>query len=190
MMNKLISALFVLLSLNCQAEEDFWVAGFEWIKSSLPEINQVDFNKSKIKFPGCKHQDYELMLSQSVTNSFKIETSMAYTKGQLTLGGYEKKITMAQWSIIPRFQLNEELSLGGGVIFQSVADFSGVQGEQFNLPKSRAMTFSARIESLGAKHSVELALTSKSWQATDAMGNWFERGETDNTLTLSYQGYF
>jgi hypothetical protein len=130
------------------------------------------------------------MLSQSLSNSFKIETTMGYTKGQLTLGGYEQKITMAQWSIIPRFQFSEELSLGGGVIFQSVADFSGVQGEQFTLPKSHALTFNARIEGLGDKHSVELALTSKSWQATNAGGNWFERGERDTALTLSYQGYF
>lgn len=190
MMNKLISALFVLMSLHCQAEEDFWVAGFNWIKASMPELNQIDFSKSNIKFPGCKHQDYELLLSQSFSNSFKIETTMGYTKGQLTLGGYEQKITMAQWSIIPRFQLSEVLSLGGGVIFQSEADFYGVQGEQFNLPKSRALTFNARFEGLVDKHSVELALTRKSWQATNALGNWFERGEQDTALTLSYQGYF
>lgn len=190
MMSKLISALIVLLSLNCQAEEDFWVAGVEWIKASLPEFSQVDFNKSKIKFPGCKHQDYELMFSNSLSDSFKIETSMGYTKGQLSLGGYQQKLTMAQWSVIPRLQISEELSIGAGFIFQSVADFSGVQGEQFNLPKSRALTVVARIEGLADKHSVEFALTSKSWQASNALGNWFERGEQDTALTLSYQGYF
>ena len=189
-MNKLLSALFVLMSLNCQAEEDFWVAGVEWVKASLPEFNQLEFSKSNINFPGCKHQDYELMYNQVLSATFRIESSMAYSKGQLSLGGYEKKITMAQWSIIPRFQFSEKLSLGGGVIFQSVADFSGVQGEQFNLPKSRAMIFSARMEGLAADHTVELAFTSKSWQATNTTGNWFERGERDNTLTLSYQGFF
>ena len=189
-MNKFLSALFVLLSFNCQAQEEFWVASLEWVKSSLPEIKQIDFNKSKIKFPGCKHQDYELLLTQTPSENIVIESSLAYSKGKLSLGGYDQKITMAQWSIIPRLQINEKFSLGAGIIYQSVAGFTGVQGEQFALPKSRALTFSARHQGLAARHTVELALTSKSWQSSNADGNWFERGDRDNSLTLSYEGYF
>jgi hypothetical protein len=49
---------------------------------------------------------------------------------------------------------------------------------------------SARTSGFDSKDSLELSISSQKWQATQASGNWFETGEANNKVDLTYTGYF
>ena len=60
-----------LLSLHCQAGEEFWSTSVSWLKQALPEHTKLEFNKEKISFKGCRQRDYQLLLTQFFKNDLR-----------------------------------------------------------------------------------------------------------------------
>ena len=174
----------------CHAEENFLKSSVNWLKSSLPQDTQVQFYKSKIKFNGCKHRDYELKISQPMSDDLTFEGGIAYAKGKLNWGIHNQKISLMRFSIMPRVQLNNHMSVGVGMVYQSAPEFRTSFGPNLTLPKSQMLVLNSRFQGIRENHHVEVELSNQRWDATDPTGNWFERGAADNKLSINYQANF
>lgn len=189
-MVKYICFLVALLSGNCQATDNFLATSFDWFKSNLPDSTNLQFEKSKIKFEGCKHREYRLFLVQPISDNFSIESGVSYAKGKLTWGINSQKISLTRYSFLPRFNINNKISLSAGVILQSAPEFRTSQGVEFNLPKSKKFLVSSRFRGMRDNHEIDIELSSHSWEATGETNSWFDQGRSDNKLNVSYAAYF
>ena len=189
-MVKCILVLLCLMSSQCYANDNFWSKSVDWLKESLPETAQLEFNKASIKFKGCKQKDYQLQLTQNINSHLYVESSIGYAYGKLSLGAHTQKVSVKEWSIVPRYQLSEKLDVGFGMVVQSAPEFKTSKGAQIDLPKNSTWLFTTRFKSLSDKHYFEVALSSQQWQATSETGNWFARGLADNKLNFSYRAIF
>lgn len=189
-MLKYLLVILPLLSLHCRASEDFWSTGVSWLKQALPEHTELEFNKEKVTFKGCRQRDYQLQLTQYFKNDFFIETSLGYASGKLNWGAYNQKISVKEWSLVPRYQLSERVNFGFGIVMQTAPEFKTSQGVDLELPKNMTWVLSSRIQGLTKQHYMELSVTSQRWQSSNASGTWFEQGRADNKLNISYQAFF
>jgi hypothetical protein len=130
------------------------------------------------------------MLNQMVTKNLHIETAIGYQKGELTLGAYKQKMSMREWSIMPRYQFSSLLNLGIGVVRQMAAQFEATNGTELQFPNSTQWLVSTRTPGLDEDHYVEVAISSQQWQRSNLVGNWIARGQSDNKVNLSYSGHF
>ena len=195
-MVKYICIIVALLSGNCQASDSYTVtdsllsSSFNWLKSSLPDSTKFQFNKSKIKFDGCKHREYKVSLNQPISDNISIESGISYAKGALNWGINSQKISLKRFSFLPRYKINNSISFSAGVIVQSAPEFKTSQGEQFQLPKSKKFLISSRIKGLRDAHEIDFELSSHRWEATGETNSWFDRGLADNKVNVSYAAYF
>lgn len=189
-MPKHLLILLCLLSFHCSANDNFWSQSVDWLKDSLPDSAQLQFNKASIKFKGCKQKDYQLQLTQNINSNLYLETSVGYAYGKLNWGAHSQKVSVKEWSIVPRYQLNEKIDVGFGMVAQSAPEFKTSHGAQIDLPKNSTWLVSTRFKSLSDKHYVEVAVSSQQWQASSETGNWFARGLADNKLNVSYRAVF
>jgi hypothetical protein len=189
-MVKYLILLLSLSSLHCNANDNFWSQSVTWLKDSLPDSSQLEFNKASIKFEGCRQKDYQLMLTQNINSHLYLETSVGYAYGKLSWGAHSQKVSVKEWSLVPRYQLSEKMDVGLGMIVQSAPEFKTSQGAQIDLPKNATWLFSTRFKSSSDKHYLEVAMSSQQWQATSETGNWFARGRADNKLNVSYRAFF
>lgn len=189
-MFKYICLLVALISGSCNAKDNFLATSFDWLKSTLPDSTHLEFNKSKIKFDGCKHREYNLSLVQPVSENFSIESGVSYAKGKLSWGIHSQRISLRQYSFLPRFKFNNKISLSAGVIIQSAPEFKTSQGMEFELPKSKKFLISSRFKGLRDDHEIDIELSSHRWEATGETNSWFDRGLADNKLNISYAAYF
>ncbi|MFT5674591.1 MAG: hypothetical protein ACI808_000513 [Paraglaciecola sp.] len=189
-MVKYLIILLSLFSLHCSANDNFLSQSVDWLKKSLPDNAQIDFNKASIKFKGCRQKDYQLMLTQNINSNLYLETSVGYAYGKLSWGAHSQKVSVKEWSLVPRYQLNEKIDVGLGMVVQSAPEFKTSQGVQFDLPKNSTWLLSTRFKNSSDKHYFEVAMSSQQWQATSETGNWFVRGRADNKLNVSYRALF
>ena len=143
-----------------------------------------------MKFNGCKHREYELQLSQPLTDNLTFEAQLTHAKGQLDWGTYKQSVSLEQYSFIPRYSMNERVSLGAGVVVQRSPEFKTSQGFDMDLPGSQMFLVNSRFKGLSNNHQVELEFSSTKYSATSSTGSWFERGQADNKITLSYEASF
>lgn len=189
-MKKLFSIALLLLTVNCQAEDNFFKSSINWIKQSLPDSTRVEFNKSKIKFTGCKQREYDLSLYQPINSALSLEGGISYATGKLNWGIHTQKISLKRYSFVPRLKVNNRVSFGAGVIYQPSPEFRTSIGEDFDLPKSQILLINGRFRGMRDTHEIEVELSSHRWDATKQFGVLFENGLTDNKLTVSYQAFF
>ena len=192
---KHIAPLAVILSSlvsvqSAHADETFLAASLNLLKQSLPDTTTVTFNKSRFKFNGCKHRQYELLVNQPVTENMWVEFEIEQAKGQLEWGTYSQSVQVNSISFTPRYGVTDNLSVGFGFEKQASPVFKTTQGFDIDLPKSQKYVLSTRFTHPDNRHQVELALSSTKWQATSVTGNWFDRGKADNKLMLEYTGSF
>ena len=185
-----LSVLFIFVCSNVCAKDALLREGVNWLKGSLPEGTEVTFNKSRLKFDGCKHREYELAINQPFSENFSVEALVTHAKGQLVWGTYQQSVSVKKYSFIPRYQVSENVSLGAGMVYQSSPEFKTSQGFDINLPKSQMFLVSSRFQGLRNNHHIELEFSSTKYSATDTAGNWFERGAADNKFTVSYEASF
>lgn len=194
MLSDKLKKIFILLSLtfSCSvvAGDDLWEITLDWLQTSLPEQSQLEFKQNHIKFAGCRQRDYQLLLNQLVSKNLHIETAIGYEKGELTLGAYKQKVSMHEWSFIPRYQINSLLNLGFGVVRQMAVQFESANGADGQFPNSTQWLLSSRTPGLEEDHYLEVAISSQQWQRTKIAGNWLERGQADKKVNVSYTGYF
>lgn len=189
-MKKYILLVLLLLGANCQAEENFIKSSVNWIKESLPDNTKVVFNKSKIKFTGCKQREYDLSLYQPINSVLSLEGGLMYATGKLNWGVHRQKISLKRYSFVPRVKLNNRVNFGVGVVLQSAPEFRTSIGEDFDLPRSQILLANARFRGIRDTHEIEVEFSSHKWDATNQFGTLFENGLTDNKLTVSYQAFF
>ncbi|GAA0853777.1 hypothetical protein [Aliiglaciecola litoralis] len=189
-MFKYLCLSMALIGGACQAEENFVAQSVNWLKSGLPESVNVEFQKSRIKFNGCKHREYVLALTQPLSKNFSLEGGVTYAKGQLNWGINNQKISLKRYSFLPRYQISQTISVSAGMVLQSAPEFKTSQGFELNLPKSKIYMFSSRFEGVRDEHQVEIALSSHKWDATNEFGTLFANGLVDNKLNVSYSAFF
>lgn len=189
-MKTLFCTLLLITGFQCNAEDNFWKNSANWVKQSLPQDTKISFNKSKIKFKGCKHKEYEIALNQPISEDLTLEGGITYAKGRLNWGINKQKISLIRYSLVPRYQLSNRVSIGAGVIYQSAPEFKASFGASFDLPKSQIFLVNTRFKGIRDDHQVEIELSSHSWEATSTTGSWLERGAADNQLSVSYSAFF
>ena len=189
-MKRLLISFFVLASFSCFAENSLVRSSVQWIADVLPEDTSFDLASAGLGFKGCKQRDYQMRISQPLTASFSMDTSLGYSKGKLQWGVFSQKVSVYEVSLVPRYQVSERLSFGLGVIAQSQVKFTTTQGLAFDLPSNTEWLASSRIQGSAAGHYWEVMLSSQKWQTSQNAGSWFERGTANNKLTLLYNGSF
>ncbi|TRY31448.1 hypothetical protein [Aliiglaciecola sp. M165] len=189
-MVKYLCLLMTLVGTTCQAQDNFVSQSVNWLKSSLPDTVNVEFNKSRIKFNGCKHREYELKLTQPFTENFSFEGGLTYAKGQLSWGINNQKISLKRYSVMPRYEVNHYVSVSAGMVLQSAPEFKSSQGVQFELPESRIYMITSRFKGVREDHHVDLEFSSHRWESTGELGSLFDNGFIDNKVNVSYSAYF
>lgn len=189
-MKNIIILFSLTFSCSAFAENDLWEITLDWLQTSLPEQSQLEFNQKHIEFDGCRQRDYQLLLNQRVSNNWHIETAIGYEKGELTLGAYKQKVSMREWSVIPRYQINSLLNVGFGVVRQMAVQFETASSADRQFPNSTRWLLSSRTPGLEEDHYLEVTLSRQQWQRTNIAGNWLGRGQGDKKVNVSYTGYF
>lgn len=186
--------MLILLSFSlsglASAEEVIWAETLTWLQTNLPEQSQLGFSENTIKFDGCRQREYRLTLDQVLSKKLHVESVIGYEKGELTWGAHKQKISMREWSIVPRYQFNRLFDIGFGVVRSMAAQFETTDGADLQLPKSIQWLLSSRTAGLDDNHFFEVTISSQQWQSTNPNGNWLERGYVDKKLILAYTGQF
>jgi hypothetical protein len=183
-------AAFLTVSSHCSASSDVLAATLSWLQTWAPQNVEFKMVKSAIKFSGCKHKEYLAALSQPLTENIVLEMGLGYAKGRHSWGVFNQKISVKEFSFIPRYQFSHDLSIGFGVITQSKTEFKTSQGFEFNLPKNTEWLVNTRTDGFATNHYWEWSASSQKWSASNDLGGFFENGATNNKIGLSYNGYF
>lgn len=190
-MKNLMLLVCLVCAAPCLAEKSLMQSSINWIVDSLPDNTTFSYDSDSIRFKGCKQREYQMLFEHNLSQNISVEAALGYSKAKLHWGVFSQKVSVYQTSIIPRYEFNQKLSLGVGVIAQSTVAFKTTQGETFTLPRSTEWLAAARIKGLAAKHYWEVKVSSQKWQASNVSSeNWFERGMADNKINLLYQGAF
>lgn len=180
----------VVFSSQCLAGSERLEYAKEWLANWLPETMEFNVDSFGVKFQGCKQKEYQLKLRQPITSDFSIETAASYAKARLSWGVFSQKLTMQEISIIPRYHVSHNWSLGFGVISQSAAEFKSTVGVEVDLPSNTEWLLSARTQGFANKHTWELSVSTQKWEATRSKGTWYETGSANSKINLLYIGYF
>ncbi|MCV2884343.1 hypothetical protein OE749_06515 [Aestuariibacter sp. AA17] len=186
--------LFVLLSaysVGSTASDINWVDNsVKWLKSSLPDSTQLEFQKNRFKGIGCLHEEYELTFTQPLHSDWDIEFSVSQAKGELNWGMYSQKVRTERFGVMPTYSLTDSVKLGIGYIYQSAPDFRSMQGEDTQLAASRHWVIKTEMPGFQNDHTMNVSVVSSSWNAQNSAGNWMERGAVDTKLMLTYEVKF
>lgn len=115
---------------------------------------------------------------------------LGYAKGKHSWGVFSQKISVKEFTFIPRYQFSHSVSIGMGLVAQSQTEFKTSQGIEFNLPKNTQWLINTRINGFANNHYWEWSASSQKWSASDDLDGLFENGAIDNRIGLSYNGYF
>lgn len=184
-MTPLIALVFML---PCKAE-DYLRSSVDWLKSSLPDT-KIEFNKERIRFDGCNQKEYQLVVTQPLTDSLSLNGGLSYARGKLDFGIFQQDIQVRRVSLVPTLTTSQNVSFGLGVMLQSEPQFRDSNGFSFDLPASQMMMFETRLQDNNKRHQLLIRLSSQRWDSSDINGNWFERGLADNKLSLRYEAEF
>lgn len=161
-----------------------------WLNSILPEDLVVEADSSRLTFNGGKQREAFVAFNHNLANKFSVESQIKIVEATLSWGIMSQRLAFREFSLVPRYTLTSDLSLGLGVIKQVSTEFRSAIGSLYNLPSNTEWLLSARTAGFFSNDAIELSLSSQKWQATQALGNWFETGEANNKVDLTYTGYF
>jgi hypothetical protein len=189
-MKSVLVATCLLVSNHCSARPATLATTLNWLQTWAPQNIEFTLEKSAIKFSGCKQKKYLAAFNQPLTENFVMEMRLGYAKGAHNWGVFNQKISVTEFSFIPRYQFSHDISIGFGVITQSQTEFKTSQGLEFNLPKNTEWLLNTRTDGFANNHYWEWTASSQKWSASDDIGGVFENGSTNNKIGLSYNGYF
>jgi hypothetical protein len=180
----------LMVSSHCSASSDALETTLSWLQTWTPQNVEFKMVKSAIKFSGCKQKEYLAALNQPLTDNIMLEMGLGYAKGAHSWGVFNQKISVKEFTFIPRYQFSHDVSIGFGVIAQSQTEFKTSQGFEFNLPKNTERLVNTRTDGFANNHYWEWSASSQKWSASSDFGGLFENGVTNNKIGLSYNGYF
>ncbi|MEP1448082.1 MAG: hypothetical protein ABJK37_18410 [Paraglaciecola sp.] len=189
-MKSVLVAALLLLSSHCYASSDVLATTLTWLKTWSPKNIEFKTAKSAIKFNGCRQKEYLAAFNQPLTESLTLEMAVGYAKGKHSWGVFSQKVSVKEFTFVPRYHVNERVSIGFGVIAQSQTEFKTSQGIELNLPKNTEWLFSTRTNGFANNHYLEWSISSQKWQASNDFGGLFENRTTNHKVVLSYNGYF
>ncbi|GAC20525.1 hypothetical protein [Paraglaciecola arctica] len=189
-MKSVLLAACILVSSHCAASSDALATTMSWLQTWAPQNIEFNLAKSAIKFTGCKQKEYLAALTQPLTENFVLEVGLGYAKGKHSWGVFSQKVSVKEFSFIPRYQVSHGFSIGFGLIAQSKTEFKTTQGVEFDLPKNTEWLLNARTDGFANEHYWEWTASSQKWSASDDFGGVFESGATNIKIALSYNGYF
>ena len=189
-MRTVLLATFLMVSSHCCASSDALANTLNWLQTWAPQNIEFKVAKSAIKFSGCKQKEYLASFNQPVTKNIMLEMGLGYAKGAHSWGMFNQKVSVKEFSFIPRYQFSHDVSIGFGVIAQSQTEFKTSQGFEFNLPKNKEWMVNTRIAGFTNNHYWEWTVSIKKWSASSELGGLFENGATSIKIGLSYNGYF
>lgn len=189
-MKYILMLICILLASDAVAGSNRLDFAKSWLSSWAPESFELTVASSELKFKGCKQKEYQLNLHHPITKNMLIESTIAYAKGKLSWGVFSQKTSFQEFSIISRYKLVHDLSVGFGVVAQSAVDFKSAIGVQIDLPQNTEWLLSARTEGPVGTSSWELSLSRQKWQASSQTGTWYETGSANSKINLMYVGYF
>jgi hypothetical protein len=105
-------------------------------------------------------------------------------------GVYNQKISVKEFSFIPRYQFSHDVSIGFGVIAQSQTEFRTSQGVELNVSKNTEWFLNTRTDGFAHDHYWEWSASSQKWRTSNKFDGVFKNGATNNKIRLSYIGYF
>ena len=181
---------FLLVSSHCSASSDTMGIALRWLQTLAPQNIEFTMLKSAIKFRGCKQKEYMAALNQPLTEHVVLEMGLGYAKGTHSWGVYNQKISVKEFSFIPRYQFSHDVSIGFGVIAQSQTEFKTSQGVELNVPKNTEWLLNTRTDGFAHDHYWEWSASSQKWRTSSKFGGVFKNGATNNKIGLSYTGYF
>jgi|TARA_R110000744_G_scaffold43382_1_gene97352 hypothetical protein len=186
----IICLLAIAYASQGAATELNWQQTLQWLKQTLPQSAELDFDKKSIKFDGCHQRNYQLTFHQEFGDAISIDTQIGYVKGKLSWGAHNQKTTTRQWAILPRYRLNHRVSLGLGYVRQMDTNLETSQGADIQLPASNQWLLSSRFMLDSEKQYLEVAVSRALWQANDASQAWAGQGRTDKQINLVYVANF
>ena len=189
-MRSILLATCLMVSSHCAARTDALAATLDWLQSWSPQNIEFKMVKSAIKFSGCKQKEYLAAMNQPLSENLVLEMGLGYAKGAHSWGVFNQRISVKELSIIPRYQLNHNLSVGFGVVSQSQTEFKTSQGIEFNLPSNTSWLIKSRADGFATNHYWELTASSQKWNVSSDLGGIFENGARDSKIALNYTGYF
>ena len=189
-MKIILICISLLLPNLCAAKTDVLESAFNWLQNLSPKNIEFNVEKSTIKFNGCKQTEYSAVINQPLTNSTVLEMGLGYSKGQHSWGVFNQKISVKQFSFVPRYQLKHNMSVGMGVVIQSSSEFRSTQGLQFELPKNSEWLVNTRMQGLQSDHYWEVSIASQTWSGSQNVTTIFEKNVSNNKINLQYAGYF
>ena len=189
-MKSALLATCLMVSSHCSASSDPLATSLSWLQTLAPQNIEFKIVKSAIKSSGCKQKVYLAALNQPLTENVVLEMGLGYAKGTHSWGVFNQKISVKEFSFIPRYQFNHVISIGLGVIAQSQTEFKTSQGFEFNLPKNTEWLVNMRTEGFASNNYWEWSVSSQKWSAANDLRDLFENGATNNKVGLSYRGYF
>ncbi|MBU3002176.1 hypothetical protein [Paraglaciecola arctica] len=189
-MKSILVTTSILISSHSYASSDVLATTLNWLKTWSPQNIEFTMLKSAIKFNGCRQKEYLAAFNQPLTDNITLEMAVGYAKGKHSWGVFSQKISVKEFTFVPRFHLTQNVSIGFGVIAQSQTEFKTSQGIELNLPKNTEWLFSTRTNGFAYNHYLEWSLSSQKWRASNDFGGLFENGTTNHKVVLSYNGYF
>ena len=189
-MKSVLLATCLFISSHCSVSSDTLVTTLSWLQTWAPQNLEFKMVKSAIKFSGCRQKEYLAALNQPLTEKIVLEMGLGYAKGSHSWGVFNQKVSVKEFSFIPRYQFSHDVSIGFGVIAQSQTEFTTSHGLEFNLPRNKEWLFNTRTNGFSNNHYWEWSASSQKWSASNDFGRLFENGATNNKIGLSYNGYF
>lgn len=173
------------------AESALLKSSIEWIVDALPEKTSFAYEAEGLRFRGCKHREYEVRISQPLSEHFDLDSSIGYLKSKLQWGVFTQKVSMYELAVVPRYHLSERVSVGLGFVAQSQVTFKTTQGQVYDLPRNTEWLASARIQGLAVQHYWEVKVSSQKWQSNKlASESWIDQGLANNNISFLYSGAF
>ncbi|MEO9944501.1 MAG: hypothetical protein ABJD02_12145 [Paraglaciecola sp.] len=189
-MKTVLFCIFVLTPKLCFANIEMLEPTIEWLSGFNSENIELGVDKSAIKFAGCNQVTYSASFNQALTKSASLEMSLGYAKGRHSWGVFNQRVSFKELSIIPRYQVNHDLSIGAGVTLQTSTEFKSAQGVQLDLPKNSEWLLNARMNGMHSSHYWEVAIASQTWDVSQTFSSIFDKKVTNSKLELQYKGYF
>ena len=189
-MKSVLLATSLLVSSYCSASLDSLATTLSWLQTWAPQNIEFKIVKSAIKFSGCKQKEYLAAWYQPITEDMVLEIGLGYAKGAHSWGVFNQKVSVKEFSFIPRYQFSHDVDIGFGVIAQSQTEFKTSQGFEFNLPKNTEWLLNTRIDGFAHNHYWEWTASSQKWHPSNDLGGLFANGAINNKIGLSYNGFF
>ena len=188
----LTSLLLVTNSLNCHATDEWMKSNADWAKSIIPEQLTVSLNKTKTEFKGFKQQKIELIAVQNIKNNLTLETELLMYRSRVNETVISQKSRDFSASVMPRYQVTHNLSVGFGVKYESAPVVELPGNERYTLGAARSLVVSGKIKGLNKNQWVQVDLANYKRDGFDIPGTYASTidGFTENTVSVKYQGRF